>query len=102
MHLELDLYWAWRGAADPVDLIRAHRGRVQQFHVKDMNIDSGFADLGTGLIDFRRIFDRAQTAAGIEGVHRRTRRRRRPTPASPRTRSTPRRSATEFLRNVRF
>jgi sugar phosphate isomerase/epimerase len=56
VHLELDLYWSWRGTADPVDVIRENRGRVEQFHVKDMNIDSGFADPGTGLIDFRRIF----------------------------------------------
>lgn len=61
VHLELDLYWAWRGAADPVDVMRAHRGRVRQFHVKDMNIDSGFTDPGTGLIDFRRIFARPES-----------------------------------------
>ncbi|WP_239163524.1 sugar phosphate isomerase/epimerase family protein [Paractinoplanes rishiriensis] len=65
VHLELDLYWSWRGAADPVDVIRANRGRVLQFHVKDMNIDSGFADLGTGLIDFRRIFAQSDLA-GVE------------------------------------
>ena len=52
MHLEVDIYWAWRGAADPVDIIRANPGRVRQFHVKDMNIESGFTDPGTGLIDF--------------------------------------------------
>jgi sugar phosphate isomerase/epimerase len=64
VHLELDLYWSWRGAADPVDVIRAHRGRVLQFHCKDMNVDSGFADLGTGLIDFPRIF----TWSDVAGV----------------------------------
>lgn len=60
VHLELDLYWSWRGTADPVDVMRAHRGRVLQFHVKDMNLSSGFADPGTGLIDFRRIFAQAE------------------------------------------
>jgi sugar phosphate isomerase/epimerase len=64
VHLELDLYWSWRGTADPVDVIRAHRGRIRQFHVKDLNIDSGFADPGTGLIDFRRIF----AQSGVAGV----------------------------------
>jgi len=68
VHLELDLYWAWRGTADPVDLIRAHHGRVKQFHVKDMNIDSGFADAGTGLIDFGRIFDRGHEGATKEYI----------------------------------
>jgi sugar phosphate isomerase/epimerase len=68
VHLELDLYWAWRGTADPVDIIHANRGRVRQFHVKDMNIDSGFADPGTGLIDFRRVFRHARTAGIAEYI----------------------------------
>ena len=68
VHLELDLYWAWRGAADPVDVIRAHPGRVLQFHCKDMNIESGFADLGTGLIDFRRIFAQSHVAGVQEYI----------------------------------
>ena len=68
VHLELDLYWCWRGAADPVDVIRAHPGRVLQFHVKDMNVDSGFADLGTGLIDFRRIFAQSEVAGVREYI----------------------------------
>jgi sugar phosphate isomerase/epimerase len=61
VHLEVDIYWAWRGTADPVDLLRTHRRRIKQFHVKDMNLDSGFADPGTGLIDFARVF-----AANVE------------------------------------
>jgi sugar phosphate isomerase/epimerase len=68
VHLELDLYWSWRGAADPVDVIREHRGRVLQFHVKDMNIDSGFTDLGTGLIDFGRIFAQSDVAGVQEYI----------------------------------
>ncbi|MBG0561330.1 sugar phosphate isomerase/epimerase family protein [Actinoplanes aureus] len=68
VHIELDLYWSWRGAADPVDVIRAHRGRVLQFHCKDMNIESGFADLGTGLIDFRRIFAQSDVAGVQEYI----------------------------------
>jgi sugar phosphate isomerase/epimerase len=68
VHLELDLYWSWRGTADPVDVIREHRGRVLQFHVKDMNIDSGFTDLGTGLIDFRRIFAQSDVAGVQEYI----------------------------------
>jgi sugar phosphate isomerase/epimerase len=68
VHLELDLYWSWRGTADPVDVIRANRGRVLQFHVKDMNIDSGFTDPGTGLIDFRRIFAQSEVAGVREYI----------------------------------
>ncbi|MEV1171218.1 sugar phosphate isomerase/epimerase [Nonomuraea sp. NPDC049784] len=67
VHLEIDIYWAvtggiGRGAADPVgftlDVIRKAPQRVLQFHVKDRHLDGDMADLGTGTIDFRRIFDR--------------------------------------------
>jgi sugar phosphate isomerase/epimerase len=67
VHLEIDIYWAVtggvdRGARDPVrfalDVIRRAPQRVLQFHVKDRHLDGDMADLGTGTIDFRRIFDR--------------------------------------------
>ena len=56
VHFEVDLYWAWRGAVDPVDLFRRIGRRVLQYHVKDMAVSGSFADPGTGLIDFGRIF----------------------------------------------
>ncbi|MGS2615030.1 sugar phosphate isomerase/epimerase family protein [Micromonospora sp. LZ34] len=65
VHFELDLFWTWRGARDPVDVIHAHRGRIRQVHVKDMDTNASFADLGDGLIDFGRIFAHAREA-GIE------------------------------------
>jgi sugar phosphate isomerase/epimerase len=64
VHLQLDLFWAVRGARDPVDLIRQHRGRVLQYHVKDLNQAGSFADPGEGLIDFARIF-RHSGEAGV-------------------------------------
>ncbi|MGW4961984.1 sugar phosphate isomerase/epimerase family protein [Nonomuraea sp. NPDC004186] len=69
VHLEIDIYWAvtggvGRGAADPVrfalDVIRRAPQRVLQFHVKDRHLDGDMADLGTGTIDFRRIFEKHQ------------------------------------------
>jgi sugar phosphate isomerase/epimerase len=54
--LEMDIYWAWRGTADPVDLLQQQGRRVKKFHVKDMDLESSFADPGTGLIDFPRVF----------------------------------------------
>lgn len=63
VHFELDLFWAWRGATDPLDILREHPGRVRQFHVKDMNQAGSFEDVGKGLIDFPRIFDEAD---GVE------------------------------------
>ncbi|HWO67124.1 MAG TPA: sugar phosphate isomerase/epimerase [Umezawaea sp.] len=56
VHLEVDLYWAVTGGVDPVDVFRRNFPRVRQYHVKDRKPDGGFADLGKGTIDFRRIF----------------------------------------------
>ncbi|MEV4803964.1 sugar phosphate isomerase/epimerase [Nonomuraea sp. NPDC049421] len=65
VHLEIDIYWAvtggvGRGASDPVkfaiDVIRRAPQRVLQYHVKDRHLDGDMADLGTGTIDFRRVF----------------------------------------------
>jgi sugar phosphate isomerase/epimerase len=41
-----------------LDVIREAPQRVLQFHVKDRAPDGDMADLGTGTIDFRRIFDK--------------------------------------------
>ena len=70
VHLEVDLYWAVTGgvgvgAADPVqfaiDVIHDAPQKVLQYHVKDRHADDSatpgdMGDLGTGTIDFARIF----------------------------------------------
>jgi sugar phosphate isomerase/epimerase len=68
VHLEVDLFWAWVGTADPVDLIAAHRGRIHQVHVKDLNTARSFEDAGSGLIDFGRIFAHAREAGIAEFI----------------------------------
>ncbi|MFX4291248.1 sugar phosphate isomerase/epimerase family protein [Streptomyces bohaiensis] len=68
VHLEIDLYWAVRGGIesgdgvkDPegfaLEVIRRAPQKTLQYHVKDRNPETGgFADVGTGHIDFPRIF----------------------------------------------
>jgi sugar phosphate isomerase/epimerase len=66
VHLEVDLYWVYTGgvnsgAADPdrfaIDVVREAPQRVRQFHVKDRDAATGdMCDLGTGVVDFPRIF----------------------------------------------
>src|SRR4051794_37129899 len=69
VHFEVDLYWAWFAHRDPVGLLAQVGARILQFHVKDMQYTAGhtptFADAGTGVIDFPRIF----RAAGDPRAH---------------------------------
>lgn len=62
--LELDLYWATFAGQDPVALFKKHPGRFPLWHVKDMEktAEKAFAPVGTGSIDFQRIFDAKATA----------------------------------------
>jgi sugar phosphate isomerase/epimerase len=68
VHLEIDLYWvvtggldSGAGTSDPeqfaIDTISNAPQRVRQYHVKDKDPVSGdMVDLGTGFIEFDRIF----------------------------------------------
>jgi sugar phosphate isomerase/epimerase len=59
VHFEVDLYWAWFAHRDPVGLLAQVGNRIRQYHVKDMryvNHGPTWADPGTGVIDFARIF----------------------------------------------
>lgn len=58
---ELDVYWAAKGGADPRSLFVRHRRRFPALHVKDMAPDGGFADVGSGTLDFRSMFDTARS-----------------------------------------
>jgi sugar phosphate isomerase/epimerase len=56
---QLDLYWATRGGAAPVDLIAEYGSRIQLFHVKDMaagTFPGRIEIVGEGIIDFPSIF----------------------------------------------
>lgn len=61
--MELDLCWATKANQDPVALFKLHPGRFPLWHVKDLDKNTqGPAEVGTGTIDFKRIFDNAKTS----------------------------------------
>lgn len=90
VHLQLDLYWAVTGGVDPVALYRTHFPRIRQFHVKDRAADGSFADLGTGTIDFARIFRATAVAEYIVENDQ------------PRDAMTTAQVGYDYLRNLRF
>jgi sugar phosphate isomerase/epimerase len=62
--IELDLYWAVRAGANPEELFMKYPGRFEQWHVKDMDKadPTKNADVGSGSIDFKKIFMHAEHA----------------------------------------
>ena len=62
--MELDLYWITFAGKDPFEYFTKYPGRFEQWHVKDMNKTNPKlqADVGTGSIDFKAIFEKAELA----------------------------------------
>jgi sugar phosphate isomerase/epimerase len=69
--MELDMYWAAKAGQDPVEMFNKYPGRFELFHFKDMAeksepfydvIKDDITSVGSGLIDFRRIWDARETA----------------------------------------
>src|SRR6476659_4386122 len=59
--MELDLAWAPKAKHDPVELFKLHPGRFPLWHVKDLDKNTmNPAEVGTGVVDFKRIFDNAK------------------------------------------
>lgn len=70
--MELDLYWVTKASQDPVEMFNKYPGRFQLLHFKDMADDSNIpfyevikddlTSVGSGLIDFKRIWEARETA----------------------------------------
>ena len=63
LKFELDIYWAVRGGKDPITLFKQNPQRYVMWHVKDMSKkDTSFTEVGTGRIDYKKIFAEAKVA----------------------------------------
>ena len=62
--MEMDMYWVTFAGHDPVKLFHEHPGRFPLWHLKDVDKtpQRSFAAVGTGIVDFKRIFAHAQEA----------------------------------------
>jgi len=65
--VQLDLYWVHKGNHNPLDLFERYPGRFELVHVKDMDKteERGITCVGSGILDFQAIFDKAELA-GIQ------------------------------------
>ena len=63
LKMELDLCWVTKAGVDPVELFKKHPGRFHLWHVKDLDKEKmAPLPVGTGIIDFKRIFDNAKVS----------------------------------------
>ena len=65
LNFQMDLYWVTKAEADPLAYFAKAPGRWKGWHVKDMDAQGRFAPVGTGSIDFSRIYA-AREQAGME------------------------------------
>lgn len=62
--IELDLYWTTKGGKNPLDYFEKYPKRFPLVHVKDMDNSPKkyFTEVGRGVIDFKKIFAKADKA----------------------------------------
>lgn len=62
--MEMDLYWTVKAGQDPLAYFAKHPGRFELVHVKDLadTPQKGFAEVGRGTIDFKKIFAHSKQA----------------------------------------
>jgi sugar phosphate isomerase/epimerase len=67
---EVDVYWVKHGGEDPVERINKLGDRVLLLHLKDMAAgpDKKFAEVGTGILDFKAILAAAEKAGAQWGA----------------------------------
>ncbi|HYL13624.1 MAG TPA: sugar phosphate isomerase/epimerase [Terriglobales bacterium] len=63
--MEMDLFWITKGGQEPVTYFNRYPGRFPLVHVKDMKKDGEMTEVGSGAIDFKRIFAQSDRA-GIQ------------------------------------
>jgi sugar phosphate isomerase/epimerase len=68
--MEMDIYWVVYAGMDPLAYFEKYPGRFEQWHIKDMDKDDRKknADVGTGSIDFKPIFEKA-TQSGMKNFY---------------------------------
>jgi sugar phosphate isomerase/epimerase len=58
LKFELDIAWAVKGGADPIDLIKRYPGRFPLWHIKDLDKEyNTVLPLGEGVLNYKKYFE---------------------------------------------
>jgi sugar phosphate isomerase/epimerase len=62
--MEMDMYWMTKAKQDPIAKFKEHPGRFPLWHLNDIDNkpDQMFAEVGSGIIDFKNIFKHSKEA----------------------------------------
>ncbi len=52
-----DVGWVTRGGHNPVEFIDENLSRIAAVHFKEFTTDDGFSELGTGIVDFKGVYE---------------------------------------------
>lgn len=60
--LELDCYWVRYADENPETYLKANLDRIKILHIKDMDQDKKMTEVGTGIIDYQKLYNIADKA----------------------------------------
>ena len=60
--MEMDIGWVHKAGADPLKYFAKHPGRFPLVHVKDFDKNGMMTEVGSGVIDWKAIFGKADLA----------------------------------------
>jgi len=63
-----DVGWVTRGGADPRAVLSKLSGRISNLHFKEFTAGGGFAELGTGVVNFRNVCEFLKTEKDTESM----------------------------------
>jgi sugar phosphate isomerase/epimerase len=63
---EMDLFWTVAGKADPIDLLKKHKGRYKMLHIKDMKSITYFKGKGSTSSEWMELFPQLVPAGSGE------------------------------------
>lgn len=60
--IELDVFWAAHAGVDPFAFLNRHADRIRLLHLKQITAEKESCDLPDGVIDMKKLIERAETA----------------------------------------
>ncbi|GMQ62995.1 sugar phosphate isomerase/epimerase family protein [Vallitalea maricola] len=67
LNLGLDLGWVYASGFNPIEVVENHANRISYVHLRDINENNEFVDLGEGIIDFNKLLKVLRNTLGEDG-----------------------------------